>query len=192
MAENLRTVKYTDGCAITIVSDNQVWANLSTAGYCWYDNDEIQNKQALGGIYNWYAAASGKICPTGWHVPTGDDYSAMVNYLISNGFNYDGSRTGNKIAKALSSTSDWQISSIKGTPGNPDYPEFRNKTGFTALPAGNRGQDGKFYSLGSSAQFWSSSGVDDVGISRLILNDPAFTAMPVSKNNGFSIRCLKD
>jgi hypothetical protein len=37
--ENLKTTKYNDGTTIPNITDNEVWANLTTPGYCWYDND---------------------------------------------------------------------------------------------------------------------------------------------------------
>ena len=40
MVENLKTTKYNDGTAIPLVVDNIQWSKLTTAGYCWYNNDE--------------------------------------------------------------------------------------------------------------------------------------------------------
>ena len=38
MVENLKTTKYNDGTAIPLVTDSAAWANLTTPGYCWYNN----------------------------------------------------------------------------------------------------------------------------------------------------------
>jgi uncharacterized protein (TIGR02145 family) len=43
MIQNLATTKYNDGSAIPNVTDNAAWAALSTAAYCWYDNDKATN-----------------------------------------------------------------------------------------------------------------------------------------------------
>ena len=62
----------------------------------------------------------------------------MINYLIANGYNYDGTTTIQKISKALASETGWSYSNQTGAVGNTDYPEKRNATGFTGLPAGIR------------------------------------------------------
>jgi uncharacterized protein (TIGR02145 family) len=121
LASNLRTTKYNDGTVIPLVTDNTAWSNLSTPGYCWYGNNAA-NKDTYGALYNWYTVNTGILCPTCWHVPTDADWITMQNYLIANGFNYDGTTTGNKYAKALASTSGWTVSSITGAVGNTDYP----------------------------------------------------------------------
>jgi uncharacterized protein (TIGR02145 family) len=38
MAANLRVTRFNDGTPIPNVTDNTEWANLTSAGYCWYDN----------------------------------------------------------------------------------------------------------------------------------------------------------
>ena len=68
MVENLKTTKYNDGTPIPNVTDNTEWSNLTTPAYCWYDND-ITKKNPYGALYNGYAVRTGKLCPTGWHVP---------------------------------------------------------------------------------------------------------------------------
>ena len=54
-----------------------------------------------GYLYNYYAVETGKLAPTGYRVPSNDDFTTLVNYLIANGYNYDDTTTGNKIAKSL-------------------------------------------------------------------------------------------
>jgi len=43
MAANLAVTKFNDGTPIPNVTDNSAWAALTTAGYCWYNND-INNR----------------------------------------------------------------------------------------------------------------------------------------------------
>jgi len=69
MVENLKVTKYNDGTAIPLVTDNTAWSNLTTPGYCWYNNDAATNKNTYGGLYNFYTVNTGKLAPTGWHVP---------------------------------------------------------------------------------------------------------------------------
>ena len=53
------------------------WVVLSGAGYCWYNNDPDFNKPVYGALYNWFAASTANICPTGWHVPTDVEFNDM-------------------------------------------------------------------------------------------------------------------
>ena len=105
MAENLKTTKFKDGTPIPDVTDETDWAGLSTPGYCWHNNN-IDNKNTYGALYNWFTVSTGNLCPSGWHVATHDEWTTLVDYLIANGYNYDGTTTGNKIAKALKTTID--------------------------------------------------------------------------------------
>jgi uncharacterized protein (TIGR02145 family) len=51
---------------------------------------------------NWFSVNTGKLCPAGWHVPSDAEWIQLEDYLIANGYNYDGSTTGNKIGIAVS------------------------------------------------------------------------------------------
>ena len=109
MVENLRTTKYNDNSAIPEITGAITWSNLTTPGMC--TNNNTKNTDTIntyGRLYNWYAVNTGKLPPIGWHVPTDAEFTILENYLIANGFNYDGTTTGNsisnnKIAKALNS-----------------------------------------------------------------------------------------
>jgi uncharacterized protein (TIGR02145 family) len=76
MAENLKTARYNDGTPISLVADNPSWSNSVSACYCWYNND-IQNKDSYGALYNWQAVNTDKLCPTGWHVPTDAEWTTL-------------------------------------------------------------------------------------------------------------------
>jgi uncharacterized protein (TIGR02145 family) len=69
MLENLNTTHYNDGTEIPNIKKQIKWDNLETGACCDYGN-EPENGKAYGKLYNWYAVNSGKLCPTGWHVPT--------------------------------------------------------------------------------------------------------------------------
>jgi uncharacterized protein (TIGR02145 family) len=200
MKENLKTTKYTDGTAIPNVTDNSAWAALTTPGYCWYNNDAAAYKATYGVLYNWYsldATSNGgkNVCPAGWHVPTDTEWTTMENYLIANGYNYDGTTTGNKYAKALASASGWSSYSEAGTVGNTDYPAKRNATGFTALPGGYRYDFDTFINIGSYGSWWSSSEVfSTYAWSRYIFcgSEIVWRISFYGKSCGFSVRCLRD
>jgi uncharacterized protein (TIGR02145 family) len=194
MAENMKTTKYKDGTAIPLVTDNTAWSNLTTPGYCWYSNNEASYKNTYGALYNWHTGNTGNLCPTGWHIPTDAEWTTLENYLIVNGFNYDGTTTGHKIAKSLASTTLWTSSSITGAVGNTDYPAKRDATGFTALPGGFRGYTGTFGSIRYGGLWWSAT--EDAATnawSRALtcLYSDVFRDL-YEKEDGFSVRCLKD
>jgi uncharacterized protein (TIGR02145 family) len=194
MAENLKTTKYRDGTAIPVVTDNTAWTYLRTPGYCWYSNNEASYKNTYGALYNWYTVNTGNLCPVGWHAPTNAELTRLENYLIADGFNYDGSTTGNKIAKALASTTLWTSSTTPGTVGNPDYPSKRNATAFTAVPGGNRDDSGLFSNIGYDGFWWSASGYDAsfAWYSNLLCNSSSVSHNFFLKMLGFSVRCVRD
>lgn len=81
MAENLKVTHYQNGEEIPIVTDNTLWANLSTGARCFYYNDEV-NYGNYGAYYNFYAVTDSRnLCPTGWHVPSYNEWNALKNYV---------------------------------------------------------------------------------------------------------------
>lgn len=82
MAENLKTTTYNDGTPIgyiTYIGSSQNPQTLPP-GYCWPQNDSL-NKNSYGALYNWFVVNTGKIAPTGWHVPSENDFKILINYL---------------------------------------------------------------------------------------------------------------
>ena len=72
-----------------------------------------------GRLYNYSAVVDVRnIAPMGWHVPSYAEWGILQNYLIANGGNYDGTTTGNKIAKSMASLTDWELCGISGTIGS--------------------------------------------------------------------------
>ena len=147
-AENLRSTKYNDGTSI------------SSGSYCFYNNTtEAAAKKKWGAIYNFTTATSGKLAPTGWHVATDADWTTMEKYLITHGYNYDGTTDSNKIAKSLCAQTDWEVDTdYVGTPGK-DLSK-NNASGFSALPAGYRTYDGTFTSQNGMGFFWTATQQD--------------------------------
>jgi uncharacterized protein (TIGR02145 family) len=127
-------------------------------------------------------------------VPTDAEWTTLENYLIDNGYNYDGTTTGNKIAKALASTALWESSSEIGAVGNTDYPTKRNATGFTTLPGGKRDYNGTFLYIGLNGYWWSATEYDasNAWIRRLYYLFSNVYRLLAFKENGYSVRCLRD
>jgi len=192
MLENLKTTHYNDGIAIPLVTDSTAWYKYTPA-YCWYNNDAATYKNKYGALYNGYAVNTGKLAPTGWHVPTDAEWTTLENYLIANGYNYDGSTSGDKYAKSLAATTDWATDSGTGNIGN-DLTK-NNRSGFSSLPGGSRNYGiGMFYFVGYGGYWWSST-EDDTGNAwyRLMSYDDSGVSRSDYRNqSGFSVRCVRD
>lgn len=207
MAENLKTTHYADGTAIPIVSTIATWDSLTSTSkaYCWY-NDDIANKATYGALYTWAAAMNGAassderpsgiqgVCPTGWHLPSSSEWYKMEYYLSDNGYNYDGTTGGggDKIAKSLASTSGWESSPFPGAVGNTDYPDYRNKSGFTALPCGLRYNSGKFSSIGFDSKWWTTTDGFKTGYRSMNNLSAKIYYYGADMDAGLSVRCVKD
>ena len=173
MVENLKTSKYSDGTSIPNVIGNTDWSSLSTGAWSHYDNDN-QYDTIYGKLYNWYTVETGKLCPTGWHVPTDAEWTILTDYLTANG--HSGAE-GN----ALKSTSGWSSGN-----GTDDY-------GWLGLPGGSRLNLGYFYDIGDYGYWWSSPEYDASNAWYRYLNeDDKFYSYSSLKRHGFSVRCLKD
>jgi uncharacterized protein (TIGR02145 family) len=175
MAENLKTTKYNDGTDIPLVEDAGGWAALSTPGYCWYNNDATANKATYGALYNWYTVNTGKLCPTGWHVPSDAEWAVLINYLGG---------------KAVSGS---KLKEIGLTHWLDQNPSATNETGFTALPGGYRQNNGSFVTNGFSAYWWSSTEITtSLAACWWIDTYSKVEAYGDDMPRGFSVRCIKD
>ncbi len=192
MTENLKVTKYNDETSIPNVTDVNAWKSLTSGAYCCFDNDAT-NANKYGLLYNWYVVNTGKLTPSGWHVPTDTEWTNLQNYLIANGYNYDGSTTGNYIAKSLAATTDWWLnSSTTGAIG--DDLTKNNRTGFSALPGGERLSVGSFYGLGRIGYWWSATKNSS---STARLQFLSFVGVGMSSTGddhvcGCSVRCIRD
>ena len=195
--ENANMEKYSDGTPIPEVTDDTEWQNLTTGAWSYYENDPTKPR-----LYNWYAVMgihdndpntpNKEFAPEGWHVPTVTEWTTLEEYLIANGYNYDGTTTGNKIAKAMASTTGWESSEAAGAIGNDQ--SLNNSSGFNAFPEGGRYSIGSFYYEGSYAVFWSFTGVPvNSAWSRSLGYGSG--SLGRARNNrpiGFSVRLVKD
>jgi len=181
MAENLKTTKLNDGTAIPLVTDNINWLNRSTPGYCWYDND-VYYKSYYGALYNWYPVSTGKLCPTGWHVPSDLEWTILCNYLENTNV------AGGKLKET--GTLHWLYPNTGAT----------NESGFTALPGGWRYSNGVFRGIYWMGIWWSSTEFNTGSTNNPVAS--YFRGMHYDSNDasgsgdskvtGYSIRCLKD
>ena len=205
--ENAEMVTYRDGTEIPQETDATEWSNLTTGAWAYYDNDPTKPR-----LYNWYAVMgiydndpntpNKEFAPEGWHVPTDAEWTTLENHLIANEYNYDGTTTGSKIAKAMASTTGWNSSTESGAPGNNQ--SINNGSGFNTLPDGARYTEsanygnGSFDNMGRYAFFWSSTetGADYAWYRDLVNNlsrlGRANSYSGDGKQFGFSVRFVKD
>lgn len=155
------------------------------------------------------------ICPNGWHVPSDAEWDEMESTLTDEGVHYSfntlesacvGDHAG-KLAGEGWGLEGW--GTLEGAPGNIDDPNH-NSSGFSAMPAGWRANSSydndedvyTYLGFGRTACFWSSTRYDlymssimqfHKAISRsLDYNKTCVTRDPDSKDNGLSVRCVKD
>ena len=191
--ENLRTTRYNDCTPIPLVTDRAAWEKLTTPGYCYYDNTTDANFiKKFGALYNWYAVDTKKLAPKGWHVPTEAEWGTLKNYLIANGYNWDGTTAGNKIAKSMATKTDWSTFTTPGAPGN--NLSKNNKSGFSALPGGSRDDVGVFCLIGVYGLWWSATEFDAslAYYCVLYIDDVLLYRDCDLKSCGFSVRLLRD
>ncbi len=191
LVENLKTTKYNDGTSIPLISDGTAWSALSTPGYCFYNNDAT-NKATYGLLYNWFTVNTGRLAPTGWHVPTHAEWITLENFLIDNGYNYDGTTTGNKIAKSMAAKEYWNSDTGIGNIGN-DLTK-NNASGFTALPGGFRSTEGIFGGIGNYGHWWTSTEFNSstTWVRNLDFNFNFLGSYDNVRNCGFVVRCVRD
>ena len=198
--ENAEMVTYRDGTPIPQQSFDTDWSNLTTGAWCYYNNDETKPR-----LYNWYAVMGiydsasfsdatlrKEFAPEGWHVPSDAEWTTLENYLIANDYNYDGTTTGNEIAKAMASITGWRSSTEIGAPGNDQ--SLNNSSGFNAVPEYYRNFNGSFYDEGDNAIFWSST-EDDTNYPwsrNLKFNSSYLGRYYYDKRFGFSVRFVRD
>jgi uncharacterized protein (TIGR02145 family) len=186
IAENLKTTRYNDGTAIPNVTVAETWAALITGAYCDYNNTPA-NSTTYGRLYNWYtvdnnaatrvASNGGKnVCPTSWHVPSDAEWTTLTTYLGGEAV------AGGKLKET--GTTHWLSPNTDAT----------NETGFTALPGGMRHFSGYDNGVGVEGAWKNSTDYSIAwgGLRYLFYNSAAVTGGYNDKQNGFSVRCIKD
>jgi uncharacterized protein (TIGR02145 family) len=183
MAENLRSTKFSNGEVIPNVTSDFSWETLTTPGWCWFQNNPIYDIP-YGKLYNsWVATDSRNVCPTGWHVPSADEWNILFDYAFGTGY------AGGK----LKSTGNLQDSTgLWMWPNTQAIDEY----GFNAVPSEYRYPIYFPYPniLGSECRFWTSTetDVDDAHMVRLRYDSGGILQTSLyNKRFGLALRCLK-
>ncbi len=169
----------------TVKIGRQTWMaeNLnykSNDSWC-YDNKEA-NCNKYGRLYIWDAAE--KVCPTGWHLPSDDEWKQLEIFLgIGESETESTGWHGTEEGKKMKSITGWKSN------GNGS-----NTSGFNALPGGYHNGYELFDNLGGNGYWWSSterSGT--IAWSRhLRYGSNQILRYYYNKATGRSVRCLKN
>ncbi len=172
--------------------------------YC-YDNDSA-NCAVFGGMYQWAEAVQYQngasnttspspaftgnvkgICPTGWHVPSDGEWCTLTTFLDStvncNSIGWSGTGIGGKMRSV---NGLWFTNVSSGA--------ITNSSGFSAVPNGNRDNQGIFGGVGGNAFFSTASESSNFEV----YNRSFYVPFPtIARNNhpkssGIAVRCLKD
>ena len=175
MTKNLGVSNFRNGDPIPEAKTKEEWLLAGKNGepaWCYYDNDPA-NGEKYGKLYNWYAVNDLRgLAPVGYHVPSDSEWKQLIKNLAENIEFLD---TAEEITKQLM--------------------DKANEIGFSALPSGARSNDGPFGLLGSSGYWWSSkeSSMDPKsGAWFQEFDYKNIEAIEGGKDNGMSVRCLKD
>ncbi len=172
MKESLRSLHYSDGTPV-----NDVWV---------YDDDE-NNAEIWGRLYSWDAAmrsassSNGNpsgvqgICPQGWHLPSKAEFEQLIDYVGAVGGGWKLKETGGTY---------WEMPNSN-----------TNESGFSARGSGERSNvAGTYQYLKEHADFWSATEQNSSNGYHMILysNQSGAPIHYTDKENGYSVRCVKD
>ncbi len=166
----------------------------NSEAYCYvygYDGTSIsaakatENYQTYGVLYNWPAAM--QACPTGWHLPSDDEWKELEMFLgmsqeQADEWGWRGTDEGGKLKET--GITHWNSPNEGAT----------NETGFTALPGGYRNVSGYFNLLGDYGGWWSATenGSFNAWRRNLYYNYSNVNRDRSSRDHGYSVRCVRD
>lgn len=184
--ENLKTTHNNEGRPIPCVQSSSKWGTLYSGAYCHYNNDP-SNSYRNGLLYNYFAAASGKLAPNGWHVATYEDWNRLMVEIGNKPLPWIGN------VGPLVDQADWK---------GPFYSILdhlvmcTNSTCFTALPNGYRDNFGKedpvFEGLDGQASWWAINNLDSGVMIYFDQTFGIFTREDRKSYVGSGIRLVKD
>ena len=173
----------------TVQINDQCWMkenlNYETSTDSWCFNDSPVNCEIYGRLYTWDILMNGEpssnqvpsgvqgICPDGWHVPSRAEWDILAYAVL----------TGGDLKTA--GTFFWNSPNTGAT----------NASGFSALPAGIRKDDGTFLYLGRWNYIWTSTehGNPSYAYLRVLAyNTTDMLDAHGGKSYGRTLRCVKD
>jgi uncharacterized protein (TIGR02145 family) len=128
------------------------------------------NYATYGVLYNWPAVMTAGICPSGWHIPTDEEFTELTDFL------------GGEIVAGVKMKSTYGWNGANGS----------NSSGFTGLPGGYR-NSGEFGLNGTIGYWWSASESGSYSwIRELYYGLDNVIRSHGNRYYGFSARCVRD
>lgn len=173
-----------DGQYYTCVKiGDQIWMSenlnyYTPIGSYYYNNDSLTYAGTYGRLYQWATARTA--CPSGWHLPSNQDWETLFAFLGGNG------AAGGKMKST--GTSLWKSPNDAAT----------NSSLFTALPGGFRNTAGAFGQVTETAYFWSNYITTGNSATNLFLSHLHGGVSYVGNSGGLdpaaslSVRCIRN
>ena len=181
-AENLQTAQFRNGDTIPVANPDNPLHTMGQSARAAYNYDE-NNVSISGWIYNGFVAIDNRgVCPSGWSVPTDEDYKDLERFIGMteeevNGTSWRGTDQAQKLKSSPNDSPSWN-----GT----------NTTGFSAIPAGVHFST--FSGGNQSLHLWCRDGLgwNSDNYYRAIESGGGIFRLTHNIADGHSIRCLKD
>jgi len=161
----------------TVKIGGQCWMaknlNYTVATTSWCYNNTASNCTNYGRLYSWTAASTA--CPSGWKLPSDAEWKTL------------------EITAGMTQTQADADGSYRGTDQGTKL-KVNGSTGFGALLSGLRDPSGNFNDLSSIGYYWTSTqGTLTTKYYRRTFTstEPTVYRGDMNKDNGFSVRCLK-
>jgi uncharacterized protein (TIGR02145 family) len=163
---------------VTIIDKRWMAENLNfeTTSNSWCYSNNAKNCTTYGRLYTWSAAMA--VCPSGWHLPTREEWGDLA--IAAGGTGTYG--TEGRAGYNLKSRHSWNDYGDKLGSGNDTY-------GFNALPGGS-----DLFPAGYSGFWWTAEEYDsDYAYYRSIFNESGYLSEDAdNKSLAFSVRCVGD
>jgi uncharacterized protein (TIGR02145 family) len=132
------------------------------------------NYATYGVLYNWPAVMTEGICPSGWHIPSDEEFTQLTDFLGGEGV------AGGKMKEA--GYDHWNSPNTGAT----------NSSGWTGLPGGYR-YSGGFNDDGGYGSWWSASESGSYSWRRRLSGSVDYVLRSdYTRFYGFSARCVRD
>jgi uncharacterized protein (TIGR02145 family) len=162
----------------SVTIGTQTWMNKNlnrdAEGSVCYSNVPA-NCETYGRLYDWETATT--ICPTGWRLPSNDEWTELTDYIESD------KGCSNCAGTHLKSASGW-LMNMNGT----------DTYGFAALPGGYGEPNGDFGGSGGNGNWWTITEDDASHAQNRNMNFASASVVKQgnTKTNLYSVRCIKD
>jgi uncharacterized protein (TIGR02145 family) len=215
--KNLDVATFRNGDLIPQAKTDEEWkaaGDNKQPAWCYHENNTA-NGTKYGKLYNWYAVVDARgLAPTGYHIPTDEEWTVLSTFLggedvagkkMKSSSGWNSYKTGG--SKTCPNCANWNAEYRKKVPCHTckdtrsvAAPEVNhvgngtNSSGFSGLPGGYRHYGGNFTNVGYNGNWWSASESNeaDAWYRKLSYYYSYLDRSSSYKDDGFSVRCVKD